>query len=136
VAHHRLFIDGTWVNSSLHSTIKDIDPSTGKLYAWVEQAGMDETEQAIATAHRASKTWGSSLAAEREAVLAQAANVLIARTDEIREGLIDSCRFDFDRSLCESRRFPERSDRSAAFQPLAPRGLLLLGGQNQFEGGS
>jgi acyl-CoA reductase-like NAD-dependent aldehyde dehydrogenase len=64
VAHHRLFIDGTWVNSSHHSIIKDIDPSTGKLYAWVEQAGMEEIEQAIATAHRASKTWGSSLASE------------------------------------------------------------------------
>ncbi len=98
---YKLFIDGKWVRSSRNSVVDDLNPSTGEIYARVQQAGPDETEQAIAAAHRARDTWGKSLASEREAVLLRAADVLVARTAEIRDVLINESGSTFGKAMFE-----------------------------------
>jgi vanillin dehydrogenase len=101
VPTYRLFIDGEWVQSSRNTVVDDVNPSTGKLYARVQQAGADEVERAIASAYRARESWGGSLVAEREAVLFRAADILTARIDEIRDVLIDESGSTFGKSMFE-----------------------------------
>ena len=101
VPTYKLFIDGQWVDSSRNIVADDLNPATGEIFARVQQAGAEEIEQAIAAAYRASKTWGSSLVAEREELLLRAARVIEARTPEIRDALIDECGSAFNKALWE-----------------------------------
>jgi acyl-CoA reductase-like NAD-dependent aldehyde dehydrogenase len=61
VPTYKLFIDGQWVQSSRNSVVEDFNPSTGKLYARMQQAGPEEIERAIASAYRAKDDWGASM---------------------------------------------------------------------------
>jgi acyl-CoA reductase-like NAD-dependent aldehyde dehydrogenase len=91
VKTYKLFIDGQWVTSSRNTIVDDFNPATGALFARVQQAGPDEVERALASAHRAAADWGASLVAEREILLLRVCDVILARTAEIREALIDEC---------------------------------------------
>ncbi|OHE78850.1 MAG: phenylacetaldehyde dehydrogenase [Verrucomicrobia bacterium RIFCSPHIGHO2_12_FULL_41_10] len=84
-----LFINGVWRMGSEKEVAEDFNPMTGELYARVAQASASDVEDAIASAHRARKDWQKMLASEREAILLKAADVIIARTDEICDVLID-----------------------------------------------
>ena len=101
VPTYKLFIDGKWVDSSRNALDDDINPATGEIFARVQQAGPAEVEQAIAAAYRANDTWGKSLVAEREALLLRTAQVVEARTPEIRDALIDECGSAFNKALWE-----------------------------------
>jgi len=101
VPTYRLFIDGEWVRSSRNTVVVDINPSTGAIYARVQQAGAEEVERAIAAAYRARESWGGSLVSEREAVLFRAADILTQRMDEIRDVLIDESGSTFGKSMFE-----------------------------------
>ncbi len=57
VPTYKLFIDGEWVQSSCNTIVDDFNPSTGTLYARIEQAGAEEVERALASAYRAKDTW-------------------------------------------------------------------------------
>jgi acyl-CoA reductase-like NAD-dependent aldehyde dehydrogenase len=88
---YKLFIDGEWVVSTRNEMAEDINPATGEVFAYVQQAGDEEVEQAIASAYEASKHWGESLAAEREMLLLRVGDIVRARNDEIRDLLIEEC---------------------------------------------
>jgi acyl-CoA reductase-like NAD-dependent aldehyde dehydrogenase len=81
--------------------VDDLNPSTGKIYARVQQAGAEEVERAIASAYRARESWGGSLVAEREGVLFRAADILATRMQEIRDVLIDESGSTFGKSMFE-----------------------------------
>ena len=98
---YRLFIDGKWVRSSRNSIAEDINPATGDIFARMQQAGPDEVEQAIAAAHRAAIVWGTSLVAEREMMLLKVCDIIIRRTVEIRDALIEECGSAFGKALWE-----------------------------------
>jgi acyl-CoA reductase-like NAD-dependent aldehyde dehydrogenase len=98
---YKLFIDGEWIRSSRNSIVDDYNPATGDLFARIQQAGPDEVERAIATAHRAAKVWGASLVAEREAILLRVRDVIVKRTPEIRDALIDECGSVYGKALWE-----------------------------------
>jgi acyl-CoA reductase-like NAD-dependent aldehyde dehydrogenase len=102
VPTYKLFIDEAWVRSSRNTVVDDLNPSTGKLCARVQQAGAEEVERAIASAYRARVSWGGSLVAERETVLFRAADALAARVDEIRDVLIDESGSTFGKSMFEA----------------------------------
>jgi vanillin dehydrogenase len=91
VKTYKLFIDGQWVTSLRNTIVDDFNPATGALFARVQQAGPDEVERALSSAHRAAAGWGASLVAEREMLLLRVCDVILARTAEIREALIDEC---------------------------------------------
>jgi acyl-CoA reductase-like NAD-dependent aldehyde dehydrogenase len=88
---YKLFIDGEWVVSTRNEMAEDINPATGEVFAYVQQAGDEEVERAIAAAHAASGPWGESLVAERETLLLRVGDIVKARTDEIRALLIEEC---------------------------------------------
>jgi len=98
---YKLYIDGQWMNSSIPEVADDVNPATGKVFARVQQAGDADIEQAIAAAHRASDSWGSSLVAEREELLLRTARVIESRTPEIRDSLIEECGSAFNKALWE-----------------------------------
>jgi aldehyde dehydrogenase (NAD+) len=98
---YRLFIDGRWVRSSRNSIAEDVNPATGKTFARMQQAGPDEVEQAITAAHRAAAAWGASLVAEREKTLLKVCEVIVRRTPEIRDALIEECGSVFGKALWE-----------------------------------
>lgn len=101
VPTYKLFIDGKWVSSSRNIVADSLNPATGEVFARVQQAGAEEIEQAIDAAYRASKSWGSSLVAEREELLLRTARVVETRTPEIRDALIDECGSAFNKALWE-----------------------------------
>ncbi|MEG6508865.1 aldehyde dehydrogenase family protein [Methyloligella sp. 2.7D] len=88
---YKLFIDGAWVSSQRNEIADDINPATGEVFARVQQAGAEEVERAIAAAHRASESWGNTLASEREILLLKVCDIITKRQDEIRDLLIEEC---------------------------------------------
>ncbi|HEY0270631.1 MAG TPA: aldehyde dehydrogenase family protein, partial [Sphingomonas sp.] len=86
VPHYELFIGGKWTRSSRNARVEDFNPTTGALYATVEQAGEAEALRAI---EAAGKIWGRSLVSERVALLSRVAEVLESRRGEIVDVLVD-----------------------------------------------
>ena len=101
VRTYKLFIDGKWVRSSRNSIVDDFNPATGAVFARMQQAGPAEVEAAIAAAHAASRIWGNSLVAEREQMLLRVCDVILRRTPEIRDALIEECGSVYGKALWE-----------------------------------
>jgi vanillin dehydrogenase len=99
--HYKLFINGAWVRSSRNIMADDINPATGKVFARTQQAGAEEVDKAIAAADAAAATWGKTMVAEREVVLLRAVDVIVRRTAEIRDMLIEECGSVFSKALWE-----------------------------------
>jgi acyl-CoA reductase-like NAD-dependent aldehyde dehydrogenase len=83
-----LYIDGEWRYGSDGSISDDINPATGEVFARVAQASQKDVEDAVASAYRARLPWQKMLAGEREAILLNAADIIGARADEIRDLII------------------------------------------------
>ncbi|KGD74861.1 phenylacetaldehyde dehydrogenase [Tatumella morbirosei] len=86
---YKLFIDGQWVKSSDGITADSINPATGEIFAKTYIASKDDVLRAIDSAHSAAKTWGVSLASEREILLLRVYQEIEERSDEICDILID-----------------------------------------------
>jgi acyl-CoA reductase-like NAD-dependent aldehyde dehydrogenase len=100
-AFRPLFIDGVWRAGSEAQTSDDLNPLNGELYARIAQASAADVDEAIAAAHRAREGWARTLASEREAILLKAADVLAARTEEIRNVLIEESGSIFGKAMFE-----------------------------------
>jgi len=98
---YKLFIGGEWVPSIAGTIADNIDPATGRAFARVHQAGLEDLEKAVAAAHLAAKDWGNSLANQREAILIKAADVLAGRIPEIAEVLRYESGSTFGKSMFE-----------------------------------
>lgn len=81
---YELFINGKNKPSSNGKIIDDINPSTGKVFAKVHMASLDDIEEAISSAYAASKLWAKTTPREKEAVLLKAADIFESRSDEIK----------------------------------------------------
>jgi vanillin dehydrogenase len=116
--HYKLFIDGAWVRSSRNILADDINPATGKVFARTQQAGAEEVDKAIAAADAAAASWGKTMVAEREVVLLRTVDVIVRRTAEIRDMLIEECGSVFSRHYGKS---------NTSSMPCArPRGMLVM----------
>ena len=91
VRSYKLFIDGKWVASSRNQLADSLNPATGQVFARTHQAGVEEVLAAIDAAERANATWGTSVASEREQLLLRTCDVIMRRTTEIRDMLINEC---------------------------------------------
>lgn len=101
IPHYKLFIDGQWVNSLRNLLADDVNPATGKVFARTQQAGAHEVDRAIEAAHRAAQSWGKTMVSEREILLLRTADVIMRRTPEIRDLLIEECGSVFSKALWE-----------------------------------
>ena len=99
---YKLFIDGEWVASSTGTVLDDMNPATGEVFARVHQASADDLERAIAAAYRASTTWGSTLANQREAILLRVADILEQRIPEVADVLMDEAGSVFGKAMFEA----------------------------------
>ncbi|HEX6566805.1 MAG TPA: aldehyde dehydrogenase family protein [Chthoniobacterales bacterium] len=85
---YNLYINGEWTRSFRNESAKSVNPATGELFAWVQQAGGAETKRAISAAHGAYKAWAGMPVSERETIFFRAADVLANKAKEITEVLI------------------------------------------------
>ena len=88
IPEYRLFIDGEWVDS-VSGTIKDnVNPADGDVIARIHQADKEDFEKAFAAAEQAFKTWGKTLANEREKILMKAADILETRLQDYIDAIV------------------------------------------------
>ncbi|MFD3948045.1 aldehyde dehydrogenase family protein [Streptomyces sp. NPDC058579] len=85
VPHHRMFIDGAWVDTDEHTEIHS--PANESLLATVAKAGRKETDAAVAAAKRAfeSRVWADMPVVERADLMQTVADRLQARFTELTE---------------------------------------------------
>ena len=76
IPEYRLFINGAWVDSVSGTTTDNTNPADGGVIARIHQADKADFDKAIAAADAAFKTWGKTLANEREKILMKAADIL------------------------------------------------------------
>ena len=88
IPEYRLFINGEWVDS-INGSIKDnLNPADGNVIARIHQADREDFEKAFAAAAEAFKTWGRTLANEREKILMKAADILEQRMQDYVQAIV------------------------------------------------
>jgi vanillin dehydrogenase len=88
-AIHPMYINGTWRQGSEGGVADDVNPATGKVFARIAQASLQDVEDTLAAAHGARLKWHKILANEREALLHKAAELIAAQARDIRDLLIE-----------------------------------------------
>ncbi|HWM75386.1 MAG TPA: aldehyde dehydrogenase family protein [Nocardioides sp.] len=80
-----LYLDGTWVGASTKARREIRCPADGSLVAEVDEAGPEDTERAVAAAHRAfhEGAWSTTSSQERGALLLRVADLLERDTEDI-----------------------------------------------------
>lgn len=84
-----LFVNGEWICPEREAWIDNVNPATGEVFCRVSAAGEKEVEEALRGAYEARKSWGRSLAKEREAILLKAADCLEEDAEKYIPWLID-----------------------------------------------
>jgi succinate-semialdehyde dehydrogenase/glutarate-semialdehyde dehydrogenase len=83
----RLFIDGSWHAGAAGRDV-NVDPATGDVIGTVELADANNVNDALEAASRAFAAWRNEVAAERGAILRNAAANLAARLEATAEALL------------------------------------------------
>lgn len=81
----KCLINGEWVKSSEGSTLDVFNPANGELVATVATVGAAQTEQAIAAAEAAQKTWKKKTAKERAALLRRWHDLLMENQEDLAQ---------------------------------------------------
>ncbi|MGR9148122.1 NAD-dependent succinate-semialdehyde dehydrogenase [Rhizobium leguminosarum] len=77
------YIDGKWVGATSASTFPVDNPATGDVIGHVPNCGAGETEDAIAAADGAFKSWRRKTAGERAALLERWFDLMIANSEDL-----------------------------------------------------
>ncbi|HEV2122389.1 MAG TPA: NAD-dependent succinate-semialdehyde dehydrogenase [Chloroflexota bacterium] len=83
VIEHGLFIGGEWRRAKSGKTFEVRNPATGELLARCADGGRAETREAIEAAHAAFPAWSATPAAQRAQLLNKAAQLMMARLEEL-----------------------------------------------------
>ena len=83
------YIDGRAWESAGQALHPVVNPYTGETIAQVRLATAADIDAAIGVAHESQKSWGKTLAKEREAILCKAADVVARRREDIVKVLIE-----------------------------------------------
>lgn len=104
--HKKLWIGGGWANALDGVSFDDRQPEDAIVYATVAKGGVEDVRRAVAAAKLAFRTYGRSLAKDREAWLMEAAHLLLQRKAQFMDALIDEigsplkkAEFEFGKSL-------------------------------------
>jgi succinate-semialdehyde dehydrogenase/glutarate-semialdehyde dehydrogenase len=79
----RNYIDGQWVEADNKSRIDVDNPADGSIVGTVPNAGVDETQRAIAAAKNAQPAWAKLCARERSAILRKWFDLMVANADDL-----------------------------------------------------
>jgi aldehyde dehydrogenase (NAD+) len=85
--HTQLFVDNAWRAAASGNTLEVVNPATEEVLATVQAAGIADVDAAVASARACfeSDAWRKLSARKRGAILARAADLLEARTQEFAE---------------------------------------------------
>ena len=86
-AHHRMFIDGEFADTSSGKTIAVINPSNEKFIADVPSCTAADADAAVLAAERAQKSWAKKPAIERAGHLHEIAQLVRAHAEQIAQTL-------------------------------------------------
>ena len=81
-ASYGLFIDGIWSGAPQGAGTEITDPGNGQILGIVPVASVEDTQAAIASAHRAFRTWRETPAWTRADLLHKVADVMVRRAAE------------------------------------------------------
>ncbi|PYF82341.1 MULTISPECIES: NAD-dependent succinate-semialdehyde dehydrogenase [Marinomonas] len=79
----KCLINGEWVESAEGNTLDVFNPATGELVTTIASVGPAETQQAIAAAEAAQKTWKKKTAKERAALLRRWHDLLMENQEDL-----------------------------------------------------
>jgi succinate-semialdehyde dehydrogenase/glutarate-semialdehyde dehydrogenase len=79
----KCLINGEWVESAEGNTLDVFNPATGELVATIASVGPAETQQAIAAAEAAQKTWKKKTAKERAVLLRRWHDLLMENQEDL-----------------------------------------------------
>lgn len=85
---YQLFIAGDWCEAPGGRTFPDANPATGEVFARIPAADADTARRAVEAADRARGEWGELPAAQRAAIVLEAARVWERRRDDLADMLI------------------------------------------------
>jgi succinate-semialdehyde dehydrogenase/glutarate-semialdehyde dehydrogenase len=81
--HHRMFVDGEWIEAASGGTFAVSDPATGEVIADVADGGPAEVNRAVEAAHRAFREWAGMPARERAPVLHRIQSLMEAHREDL-----------------------------------------------------
>jgi succinate-semialdehyde dehydrogenase/glutarate-semialdehyde dehydrogenase len=81
--HHRMFVNGEWIEASTGGTFIVTDPATGEIIANVADGGPAEASRAIEAAHLAFPDWAAMPARERAPILHRIQALMEAQREEL-----------------------------------------------------
>jgi succinate-semialdehyde dehydrogenase/glutarate-semialdehyde dehydrogenase len=81
--HHRMFVDGEWIEAGEGSTFAVADPATGEVIADVADGGPAEASRAVEAAHRAFPGWAAMTARERAPILHRIQSLMEAQREDL-----------------------------------------------------
>lgn len=87
--HYSLFIDGRYQSATSGRTDEITNPATGEVFATVDLASADDALSAVDAAQLAFESWKSTLPSARELVFLKAADLMIEKSQELKDILID-----------------------------------------------
>lgn len=77
------YIDGNWIGAKNSATFPVDNPASGDVIGSVPECGAQETDEAIAAADRAFRTWRKKTAGERGALLERWFDLMIENSDDL-----------------------------------------------------
>jgi len=86
--HNRLYIDGTWRESSDGAEIVVLDPATGESLTSVSNGSTDDAMAAVDAAATAAPAWAATAPRDRSEVLRRAFELMIERSETIAELIV------------------------------------------------
>ena len=81
--HHRMFVDGEWIEAADGGTFTVSDPATGEVIANVADGGPAEATRAVEAAHRAFPSWAAMPARERAPILHRIQSLMEAHREDL-----------------------------------------------------
>jgi succinate-semialdehyde dehydrogenase/glutarate-semialdehyde dehydrogenase len=87
VSHSRLFIDGTWTDSSGGTTLPVLNPATAEAIGTVSRAEAADLDVALNAAERGFYAWRKMAAFERSKIMRRAAELIRSRAEAIARTL-------------------------------------------------
>jgi len=79
----KCYINGTWRDANSGKTIEVTNPANGEVIASVPKMGADETNEAIAAAEQAQKSWRKMLAKDRANILRKWYELMMENQDDL-----------------------------------------------------
>jgi betaine-aldehyde dehydrogenase len=82
-ATRKLFVHAELIDAKSGETFDTVNPATGEVICPVQVAGIEDVDDAVASAKKGFETWAGMSGAQRGRILGEAARILRSRNDDI-----------------------------------------------------